>query len=347
MAPIIKVRNIPIIRRGLQAPNGYTTALIANALVNARGWRIIRPRNPPPTSKNCLKVEALLRGHVHAKKDSAFAEFSITASNLYHSLGIRRAPPLASILGLLEELASKAVWLCDKHGSKTGKDGWHRVAWFDKQPRYEAGRIFLQLSDELKPYLLGLEDRYTTQYVQSILALGSVDAIRLYEFLRQFARLWQRSHRVKVRGQLCDVVGFRWDNLWGRFDRDKFRPAIKQIMERTELDISYRPVRMGRTDRKRGAVDEIIIQVHERPDFIAMRQADEAFHATKSKSGLPKLGFIGLRQRLQFDDDCRVLTGVKDVPVKEDYAPFEYEPFENEPDEFQGAFARYSKHKIK
>ena len=253
----------PTINRVLRAPDEYMTSLVANDLINARPWKYIRPRNVKVYSKNALKIAALLMGQVRVKKDNAFCMFSVTASERYRKLGEKEPPKHLTIVNLLDELLIMSMWMFDRHGVESGRNTWHHVRMLDEaQFDPESGLIYLKLSDQLRPYALGLQNNYSTLYIRSILKLESPYDICMYQYLRQFALLKRKVHRASVR-QVLDVMFIGNDYVWSVFERDNLKPTLERISKLTELTAKHKAVREGRTDRKRGIVDEIIFYVRE------------------------------------------------------------------------------------
>jgi plasmid replication initiation protein len=62
--------------------------------------------------------------------------------------------------------------------------------------RYKSGVIEIELSNMLKPYLLKLKKEFTRLRVFDLLKLKSIYSVRIYELLKQFADLQQRTVNI-------------------------------------------------------------------------------------------------------------------------------------------------------
>lgn len=65
-----------------------------------------------------------------------------------------------------------------------GTNKWDKFQLFSKC-RYDNGTLTMQLHDELKPFLLGLQKLYTQYQISVIIGMKSTYAIRVYEFLKE------------------------------------------------------------------------------------------------------------------------------------------------------------------
>lgn len=113
--------------------------------------------------------------------------------------------------------------------------------------RYErgSGRVTLTLSDDLKPFYLQLQNHFTSYQLKYILRLNSKYSIRFYEFfqcalvhggflttideLRMLMALTQKSYQ-----------------RYADFNRKVLKPAITEINELTDLEVSYCEIKEGR-----------------------------------------------------------------------------------------------------
>ncbi len=221
----------------------------------------LRLRNRPDIapslgSLNAMRIVLALLFRVRAKWDRQLAEFTTNSTDLSRALGLRYHMSRRQVVALLNEIASTVLTVRD--GSKTFWIPAMAVAWLDD----ETGVISLQLNEKLKPYLLRL-DTYRELY-PPMLQLRSPRAVLLYMLLRKCVgrKAAKNEHRVTYQ-DLCRVIQARKMDWW-KFEPDILEPAIKDINKTTELRVRYKPVRQGRTDRKRGKVDSVMFTVRQR-----------------------------------------------------------------------------------
>jgi plasmid replication initiation protein len=107
------------------------------------------------------------------------------------------------------------------------------------------GKVTLGLSTFITPYLTMLHERFASYKLNQIAGLKSIYSIRLLEFLTQF----------KATGKLIIELGRFKDRLdlkneYTRFFDLKKRviePAVKELREKSNLEIDWRPIKLRRT----------------------------------------------------------------------------------------------------
>ena len=107
------------------------------------------------------------------------------------------------------------------------------------------GYLIVGIDERLKPFLLKLKEKYTNIPLEYIFPLRSIYAIRLYELLKQYENT---GFRVDYLPDLREMLGVepeeypRFDN----FERRVIKQAIKEINEKTDIEVSYKKKRTGR-----------------------------------------------------------------------------------------------------
>ena len=71
--------------------------------------------------------------------------------------------------------------------------------------RYGEGCVNIELSQQLRPHLLNLKERFTKYFLRYALALKSTYAVRLYELLKQYEKIGSRTISVEDIRSLCGV----------------------------------------------------------------------------------------------------------------------------------------------
>ena len=106
------------------------------------------------------------------------------------------------------------------------------------------GRVVLNFSPEMLPFISALKDRFTSYPLESIARLSSTFAIRLFEVLAQYANLGRRQVTVEQLRRWLDCV----DSYprFSEFERWVVAPAVAQLNERTELRVRYDKGKVGR-----------------------------------------------------------------------------------------------------
>lgn len=124
-------------------------------------------------------------------------------------------------------------------------DGLLQVSWLSSAKYYRGkGEVELCFDPTLKPYLLQLQERFTTYKLRYVVKLRSRYSVRLYELLKQYESLGKRSFEL---AELRRILGLSDSELalWADFRRKVLEVAMRELPKKTDLGFSY-------TVRKRG-----------------------------------------------------------------------------------------------
>ncbi len=121
------------------------------------------------------------------------------------------------------------------------------MANFIADGSYKEGKGYFEvsISARLKPYLLQLKDLFTRIPLRYTYVLRSSYSIRLYELLKQYE---QTGFRVDYLPDLKEMLGIKKDEYkdWRNFERIVLKRAVKEINEKTDLEVSYKKKKTGR-----------------------------------------------------------------------------------------------------
>jgi plasmid replication initiation protein len=107
------------------------------------------------------------------------------------------------------------------------------------------GKIELEFSEKLMPYLLQLKTRFTKYQLKNILNLKNKHSIRIYELLKQYEKIGKREVELK---ELRSILSIK-DDEYTRFDNfDKMILKIpkEEINKHTDIKIDYEKIKTGR-----------------------------------------------------------------------------------------------------
>lgn len=126
------------------------------------------------------------------------------------------------------------------------QENGHLQVAFLSRARYERGKGYVELSFDpaLKPYLLQLKERYTQYDIRNILPLQSFYSQRIYELLKQYARIGERKMAVD---ELRDILKLSDAyNHYGNFKARVILQAQRELKENTDLSFDFIEVKSGR-----------------------------------------------------------------------------------------------------
>lgn len=98
--------------------------------------------------------------------------------------------------------------------------------------------IWVSFHPKLKPYLLELKQRYLVYDIRSILSLKSVHSIRIYELLKQYEKIGERSFNVD---ELKSILGIAPEeySLYGHFKNKVISKAQSDLENNEDTDIRF------------------------------------------------------------------------------------------------------------
>ena len=98
---------------------------------------------------------------------------------------------------------------------------------------------------KLRPYLLELKSRFTAYDIRNVLTLQSSYSIRIYELLKQFERIGERTFRID---DLREVLGISTKQYkrYNDFKRFVIQQAYQDLKRHTDINFEYEEIKEGR-----------------------------------------------------------------------------------------------------
>lgn len=194
--------------------------------------------------------------------DTAFTEFEFDLKDFYSVCGIKGKDSFNEIKKQCLSLKFKAWWLTvidDK-----GEEWESAVTWFNTlKTNKKSGKIRIKFHEDMMSYLLELSKQreengkfFTAYNFQYVLPMKSIYSIRLYELLKSYQKnnqtWWFKLDKLK---HILDCDNY---TRYPDFRRRVLEPAIKEINEFTDLNVSYEIEKDG------NKIDEIIFVMNEK-----------------------------------------------------------------------------------
>lgn len=205
------------------------------------------------------------------------AFLGISSENIYRDI-------YATTKGLMQKVID--IPLENKKPKRNGKLQIHQIHWVN-DCKYVDNTLTIRLSEELKPYVLGLDKLFTLYGFDSILGLPTPNSISLYELLASYESMVNiysptftpHNPYPQIQKQDRELI-FSIDYLRQYFNcTDKYpltadflkriiEPSVKSINKSTPMRTSYRLAKEG----KKIAYILFKINAWEDEDFIAFIQ---------------------------------------------------------------------------
>jgi len=167
-----------------------------------------------------------------------------------HVLGVKELIEICNLSGesaykelkdITFSLIEKGIRILDV--TTPDKDVETQVSWLSSA-RYDLGEVRLAFSPELKPYLLQLKDRFTAIDVSDLMQFKSVHAIRIYELLKQYFNIGERTLSIEAIKECCGIK----DRLkkYSSFEKDLLLIAQREINTKSDLHFEFERIKHSR-----------------------------------------------------------------------------------------------------
>lgn len=221
--------------------------------------------------------------------DEDFKDYRISVKEFSEMLGLTGSTKYTELKEIAKSLMSKSIEIPQSDG------GWLLANWISSA-EYKKGEgiIALSFSPKLKPYLLQLK-QYTSYRLSNILSLSSSYSIRLYELLRKWSFLGKWESPVEeIREKLGAIT--KSYLLYGNFKSKILLPAIKELNEHTDLSISFKEIKKGRS------VERIEFTIRQAPEK-ELNKPEQPKKITKNKDVRDRLNGLADKDLYQFDQN--------------------------------------------
>ncbi|SDN47364.1 Initiator Replication protein [Fictibacillus solisalsi] len=171
--------------------------------------------------------------------DEAFRPYRIKVTDFVQLLGLKSTGKYTEIRKVVNALQQKTIPL---HTDKSILD----ITWLSSAEYFHGkGYVELEFSPKLKPYLLQLKEKFTTYQLKNIVQLRSSYSIRIYELLKQYEHIGQRTFSLH---DLREVIGISPTKykLFGHFKDKVLNLSQKELKEKTDLCFEFAEIKTGK-----------------------------------------------------------------------------------------------------
>ena len=177
-------------------------------------------------------------------EDKDFKRYKIPVSIFQELYGTQRKDIYDVVKRAVEGLLSKPIKIESKN--EKGKKVF-KMFNFISYGEYEegAGCFYIEIDRNFKPYLLELKEFFSKIPIKYTYVLNSKYAIRLYELLKQYEGTGYRVDKVSDLREMLGVEPYEYQRF-PDFEKRVLKTAVKEINEKTDIEVSYTKKRTGR-----------------------------------------------------------------------------------------------------
>jgi plasmid replication initiation protein len=175
-------------------------------------------------------------------KDFMHQNFRITEFCKVCGIDYDNGKNYKNVKDTIKTLSDKSVWLMNDAGTEM-LVRWISKAWINKK----SGAVKLRLDDDMKPYLLHLQERFTSYELLYTLAMRSQYSIRLYEILKSYEYQYRKIFEVEELKRILFAENY---TRYPDFKRKVIEIAVLEINDLSDIFITYEPIKKGRKFNK-------------------------------------------------------------------------------------------------
>jgi len=168
--------------------------------------------------------------------DNDLTYYSIDLNEAAKTLLITTHSAKTQIEKTIDTLQTRLIKIRNEQDKK-----WIKVGWIIKSEYYDDGRIRVKIDDDLKPYLLALKREYTKYKLSNIIQLRSGYSIRIYEWLKQYENLQERTLTIKEIRKILDLPKQSYKS-YKDLKRKVILTAQREINNTTDINFTYKEI---------------------------------------------------------------------------------------------------------
>lgn len=170
--------------------------------------------------------------------DSDFKTYTLSVKEFHILLGLKGKPKYTELRQITKELMQKVFEV--RIEKKVIQVAWLSYVAYNESE----GTIDIRFDPFLRPYLLELKREFTSYKLKNIVKLKSSYAIRIYELLKQYERLQERTFLLTDLRKMLGVEDIY--PAYGNFKQRVLIPAQKELQKMTDITFEIEEVKIGR-----------------------------------------------------------------------------------------------------
>lgn len=170
--------------------------------------------------------------------DSDFQTYKFAIKEFHKLLGLKGTPKYTELRQITKDLMQKVFEI--RIDKKVIQVSWLSYVAYNETE----GTIDIRFDPFLRPYLLELKREFTSYKLENIVKLNSSYAIRIYELLKQYEKLQERTFLLADLRKMLGVEDIY--PAYGNFKQRVLLPAQKELQKKTDITFKIEEIKIGR-----------------------------------------------------------------------------------------------------
>ncbi|WP_338473408.1 replication initiation protein (plasmid) [Niallia sp. XMNu-256] len=216
--------------------------------------------------------------------DSDFKTYTLPIKEFTSLLGVKGQHKYSDLKRITKELMQKVFEVrIDKKVIQ--------VAWLSYVAYNESeGTIDIRFDPFLRPYLLELKREFTSYKLENVVQLKSTYAIRIYELLKQYEKIQERTFSLSELRRLLGAEDIY--PAYGNFKQRVLMPAQKELENKTDISFDLEEIKKGRKVTKVKFIIHSVTKSKEEQLRLFEENLDEFKLANSFTNRVKKLGLL-------------------------------------------------------
>lgn len=174
--------------------------------------------------------------------DRDFKTYTFPIKQFHDLLDLSGSTKYTELSKITKELLSKVIEI--RVGEELIQVSWLSSAIYNRNK----GTIDMRFDPLLKPFLLELSSKFTSYKLANVVKLKSTYAIRIYELLKQYEDLKERTISLENLRYYLDAMGV-YPN-YANFKQRVLKPSQKELEKKTDISFEFEEIKIGRKVQK-------------------------------------------------------------------------------------------------
>ncbi|WIY59000.1 replication initiation protein [Bacillus arachidis] len=199
--------------------------------------------------------------------DRDFKTYTFPIKHFHDLLGLSGSTKYSELSKITKDLLSKVIEI--RVGEELIQVSWLSSAIYNRNK----GTIDMRFDPLLKPFLLELSNKFTSYRLANVVKLKSTYAIRIYELLKQYEDLKERTISLENLRYYLDAMDV-YPN-YANFKQRVLKPSQKELNQKTDISFEFEEIKLGRKVQKIRFI--IGSQKKKKPDLVRFEKKLDQF----------------------------------------------------------------------